>query len=245
MEVSDVIQNYLTKDLAETFGVNVRSVDISAIEPDKESEGWIELRKVTATQQAKTIEAQTNINIQNLADTQRINAENMAETLRIQREESQRAQRLQTETNFLGAHALNQQTAVLQTAAENLGTMGAIGSQGGGMNPAGIMTGMMMGGAMGSQMAGMVNNMGQQMQQSMNTPPPMPNIMYYVSVNGAQSGPFTMQQLQQMVQMGQLTPQTYVWKQGMPAWDMAANQPDLAALFAPASGVVPPPPPIM
>ena len=244
MEVSDVIQNYLTKDLAEIFGVNVRSVDISAIEPDKESEGWMELRKLTVTQQAKTIEAQTNINIQNLSDTQRINAENMEESLRIQREESQRAQRLQTETNFLGAHALNQQTAVLQTAAENLGAMGTIGGQVGGMNPAGIMTGMMMGGAMGGQMAGMVNNMGQQMQQSMNTPPPMPNIMYHISVNGAQSGPFTIQQLKQMAQMGQLTPQTYVWKQGMPAWDMAGNQPDLAALFAPpAPGTVPPPPP--
>ena len=243
MEISDVVQTYLTKDLAETFGVNVRSVDISAIEPDKESEGWIELRKVTATQQTKTIEAQTDINIQNLADTQRINAENMEESLRIQREELQRSQRLQTETNFLGAHALNQQTVVLKTAAENLGAMGTIGGQGGGMNPAGIMTGMMMGGAMGGQMAGMVNNMGQQMQQSMNTPPPMPNIMYYVSANGAQSGPFTIQQLQQMAQMGQLTPQTYVWKQGMPAWDTAGNQPDLAALFAPpAPGAVPPSP---
>lgn len=246
MEISDVVQTYLTKDLAETFGVNVRSVDISAIELDKESEGWIELRNVTATQQTKTIESQTDINIQNLADTQRINAENMEESLRIQREELQRAQRLQSETNFLGAHALNQQTVVLQTAAENLGTMGTIGGSGGGMNPAGIMTGMMMGGAMGGQMAGMVNNMGQQMQQSMNTPPPMPNIMYHVSVNGAQSGPFTIQQLQQMAQMGQFTPQTYVWKQGMPAWDMAGNQPDLAALFAPpAPGAVPPPPPIM
>lgn len=244
MEVSDVVQTYLTKDLAETFGVIVRSVDISAIEPDKESEGWIELRKVTADQQTKTVEAQTNINIQNLADTQRINAENMEESLRIQREELQRAQRLQTETNFLGAHALNQQTAVLQTAAENLGAMGTIGGQVGGMNPAGIMTGMMMGGAMGGQMAGMVNNMGQQMQQSMNTPPPMPNIMYHISVNGAQSGPFTVQQLKQMAQMGQLTPQTYVWKQGMPAWNMAGNQPDLAALFAPpAPGTVPPSPP--
>ena len=246
MEVSDVVQTYLTKDLAEIFGVNVRSVDISAIEPDKESEGWIELRRVTANQQTMTIEGQTIVNLKNLADTQRINADNMEEILRIQREESQRAQRLQTETNFLGAHALNQQTAVLQTAAENLGAMGTIGGQGGAMNPAGMMTGMMMGSAMGGQMAGMVNNMGQQMQQSMNTPPPMPNIMYHVSVNGAQSGPFTIQQLQQMAQMGQLTPQTYVWKQGMPAWDMAGNLPDLAALFAPpAPGAVPPPPPTM
>lgn len=247
MEVSDVVQTYLTKDLAEIFGVNVRSVDISAIEPDKESEGWIELRRVTANQQAMTIEGQTIVNLKNLADTQRINADNMEETLRIQREESQRAQRLQTESNYMGAHALDQQTSVLKSAAENLGAMGNIDGGGkGGLNPAGVMTGMMMGGAMGKQMAHMMNDMGQQMQQSTIMPPPVPNIMYHVSVNGAQSGPFTLQQLQQMAQMGQLTPQTYVWKQGMPAWDMAGNQPDLATLFAPpAPGAVPPPPPTM
>lgn len=246
MEVSDVVQNYLAKDLMEVFGVNVRNVDISAIELDKESDGWMELRRITAEQQTKTIEAQTDINIKNLSDTQRINAENMEETLRIQREEMQRAQRLQSETNFLGAHALNQQTSVLQTAAENLGAMGSVNGGNGGMNPAGMMTGMMMGGAMGGQMANMVNNMGQQMQQSMNTPPPIPNVVYYVSVNGAQSGPFTLQQMAQMVQMGQLTPQSYVWKQGMSAWDVAGNQTDLAVLFAPpAPGAVPPPPPII
>ena len=51
MEISDVVQNYLSKDLAEIFGVNVKSLDISAIEPDKESDGWLQLRRVTAEQQ--------------------------------------------------------------------------------------------------------------------------------------------------------------------------------------------------
>lgn len=112
------------------------------------------------------------------------------------------------------------------------------------MNPAGMMTGMMMGGAMGQQMAGMMQNMGQQMQGAMNTPPPMPNIQYHVSVNGAQAGPFNMHQLQQMAQSGQLTPQTYVWKQGMANWEFAGNVPELATLFAPpAPGATPPPPP--
>ena len=58
-------------------------------------------------------------------------------------------------------------------------------------------------------------NMGQQMQNAMNTPPPMPTVQYMIAVNGQQTGPYNMQQLQQMVQMGQFTPQTYVWKQGM------------------------------
>ena len=110
---------------------------------------------------------------------------------------------------------------------------------GGGMNPAGMMTGMMMGGAMGGQMAGMMNNMGQQMQNAMNTPPPMPTVQYMIAVNGQQTGPYNMQQLQQMVQMGQFTPQTYVWKQGMAQWELAGNVQELASLFA-----VPAPPPV-
>ena len=179
-----------------------------------------------------------------MQDTQRINAENMEETMRIQREESQRAQRLQTETNFIGAHTINQQAEVLKTGAQNLGQMGSMdmgGNGGGGMNPAGIMTGMAMGGAMGQQMAGMMNQMGNAMNGQMNTPPPPPNIQYHVSVNGQQSGPFNVTQLQQLVQQGQITPQTYVWKQGMAGWETAGNVPELASLF---QGATPPPPPM-
>ena len=47
----------------------------------------------------------------------------MSEALRIQRE-AQRAQKLQTETNFMGAHQLNQQTDA-KTAAESLGKWAA------------------------------------------------------------------------------------------------------------------------
>ena len=174
---------------------------------------------------------------------QSINAGNMEETLRIQREEAQRAQKLQTESNFMGVHALNQQTEVLKAGAESLGQMGNSGDGGGGgMNPAGMMTGMMMGGAMGNQMAGMMNNMGQNMNQQQNTPPPPPQIQYSVSVNGQTAGPFDMQQLQQMVINGQLQKNTHVWKQGMGAWEIAGNVQELSSLFA---AVPPPPPPPM
>ena len=258
LEVNDIVAQYLKPRLENDFGVNMKAIDIAYIEPDKESEGYQELRKVTAAQQTKTIEMQTEVNLQNLQDTQRINAQNMEETLRIQREEAQRAQKLQSETAFIGAHSINQQTEVLKQAAGSLGQMGSMnmggsGGDGGGMNPAAMMTGIAMGGAMGGQMAGMMNNMGQQMQQVMQqqspqqqqmTPPPMPgaaNTLYMVSVNGQQFGPFNMQQLQQMVQNEQLTAQTYVWKQGMANWELAGNVQELASLF----GAVPPPmPPI-
>lgn len=250
LEVNDLVNGYLAPRLSNDFGVNLKGLDISAIDVDKESEGYAELRRMTAAQTAKTVEAQTDVNIRNLQDTQRINTQYMEETLRIQREEAQRAQRLQTESTFLGAHAINQQAAVLGKAADSLGAMGTMsGGMGGGMNPAGLMTGMALGGAMGGQMAGMVNQMGnqfqQQQQQQAATPPPPPApATFMVYANGAQAGPFDMSQLAQMAAGGQLTPATYVWRQGMANWTAASQVPELQALFAPATPQPPPMPPM-
>lgn len=257
-EINDIIREKLAADFSEDFGVNLKRLDLSRIEPDKESEGWAQLRNVTIDQQQRTINAQTDINLRNMDDTQRINAENMAESLRIQREEAQRAQRLTTETQFIGAHALNRQADVLQTAAENLGQMSSMGGgAGGGMNPAAMMAGIGIGGAVGGQMAGMMNQMGQAMSGQMQnpafgapqggmTPPPAPGApapaAWMLAINGQQSGPYDMAQLQQLVQAGHLNASTHVWKQGMANWEMAGNVPELAVLFAQAC---PPPPPGM
>ena len=208
LEVNELIERYLKPRMEADFGVTMKALDISALEIDKEDATYRELYRLTAGNTAKTLDAQTEVNIKNMQDTQAINAANMEETLRVQREEMQRAQRLQTETNFMGAHALDQQTEVLKTGAQSLGQMGSMGGGGGGSNRAGMMTGMMMGGAMGQQMAGMVNSMGQQMQNAMNTPPPIPHVQYHVSENGMKMGPLNMQELQQMDQRGQLTTQT-------------------------------------
>lgn len=255
-EINDIIKEKLNTDIQD-FGVNLKRFDLSRIEPDKESEGWKELRNVTSGQQTRTIEAQTDVNIKNLKDMQEINATNMADTLRIQREEAQRAQRLQTETNYMGAHALNVQGDVLKAGAQSLGQAGQMG---GGMNVAGMMTGMAMGGAMGQQMAGMMNQMGATTQGAMNmgnqaamnnmaannaTPPAPPSQnSYMISVNGQQSGPYTVAQLAQYAQQGQFSRSTYVWCQGMANWATAESVPELAGLFAPAPGSVPPPPPM-
>ena len=110
LEINDRIQAYLKPRLEGDFGVNLKALDISALEIDKDSPYYNELRQLTAGNTAKTLNAQTDVNIQNMKDTQHINAANMEDTMRIQREEMQRAQRLQTETNFMGAHALDQQT---------------------------------------------------------------------------------------------------------------------------------------
>ena len=242
LEINDLVAKYLGSRLETDFGVNMKGLDIAALEVDKEAEGYAELRKVTAEQTTKTVGAQTDVNIKNLQDTQEINAKNMEETLRIQREEAQRAQKLQTETQNISAHQLNQQTEVAKTAAESMGKMGSgggTGTGGGMMDPGSMMASMAMGGAVGSGMAGAVGGMMQGMNEQKQTPPPPPQVQYNISVNGQQSGPFGWQQLQQMVQSGQITKDTYVWKQGMANWELAGNVQELSSLF----GAVPPPPP--
>lgn len=79
----------------------------------------------------------------------------------------------------------------------------------------------------------------------MPTPPPMPGevpplvtaaepeISVYVAVNGQQYGPFNRAMCKQMVQTGQLTPQSTVWMNGLATWMPAGQTEALKSLFAP------------
>lgn len=247
LEINNLIANYLGSRLEADFGVNLKGLDIAALEFDKETRGYAELRKVTAEQTTKTVGAQTDVNIKNLEDTQEINAKNMDETLRIQREEAQRAQKLQTEGQNMSAHQLNQQTDVSKTAAESMGKMGSGGGEGSGgggsMDPGSMMASMAMGGAVGGGLASGVGDMMKGMNEQKQTPPPPPSVSYMVSVGGNQSGPFNIEQLKQFVTTGEFTKQTFVWKQGMDNWVEAGKVQELAVLFTSNTPPPPPPPP--
>lgn len=218
LEINDVISPRLKDSLENVFGVNMKLLDVSSIEIDKEHENYEQLKANTADQQSKIIETQTNMNL--------VNQEEM---LRIQRKDAE----LGVEEKHIDIYKIDKQSDVLKTAAENLGEMSNInlGGGGGGMgfNPAGLMTGMALGGVMGNQMGGMMNNlMGNmntninQNQQNVNqTPPPPlqnPNEEYFVTSGGQNHGPFNLQQLQSMIISGQITPETYAWKKGMQDW---------------------------
>lgn len=56
--------------------------------------------------------------------------------------------------------------------------------------------------------------------------PPTP-ASCYIAVNGKQAGPFNDDELQRMVQGGVVTPDTLVWKQGMPQWRKASEVPEI------------------
>ncbi|MFO1432185.1 MAG: SPFH domain-containing protein [Candidatus Competibacteraceae bacterium] len=70
------------------------------------------------------------------------------------------------------------------------------------------------------------------------TPPPLPvESRFFVAVNGQQTGPFSLVELQQQADKGQLTRASLVWAQGMAEWTPADKVERLSGLFA----AVPPP----
>lgn len=267
-EISELIQQRVTPQVEKLFGITIRSLDITGINVDKESRGYRELKALTADLEKERMMAQHNAQISNFnlnndlqqdmlkkqselnldamgrkqeldlggqEELQRMNLENQRETMRIQREEMQRASRLQTEQTFMGAHQANLNAGVLNNATDN------------GIN------------AFRQQTMGGMNNMGQmggapQMpgQKGMGDAPQMPGmgaavpqVQYYIGINGQQYGPCDWNKLQQLVQQGQLTQQSYVWKNGMAQWEFAGNVAELAPLFQGTAPQMPGMPPTM
>jgi membrane protease subunit (stomatin/prohibitin family) len=127
----------------------------------------------------------------------------------------------------LGAYSQFQAANAMEAAAQN---------------PNGGIMGVGLAAGMGVGMASQMGNIFQPQQVNPNagsaTPPPLPaSAVYFVAVNGAQTGPFTVPQLQAMAQSGQLTRASLVWSQGMSGWLAAETQADLISVFA----TVPPP----
>jgi len=124
---------------------------------------------------------------------------------------------------------------VLDKAAENDGTLG---------NIIGAGVGLGLGFGIGNQMGNLTNNLnvGQiQQSQSPQTPPPPPvqNIQYFVLINNQQNGPYSIDSIRLLINQGQISKETLVWKEGMTEWRNIIEQNDLKSLFI----SVPPPPP--
>jgi membrane protease subunit (stomatin/prohibitin family) len=74
-------------------------------------------------------------------------------------------------------------------------------------------------------------------------PPPLPApAAIYLGINGQQVGPLAPADLPAQIAAGTLTPQTLVWRQGMPGWAPADSVPEIAGLFAATPPPLPPTP---
>lgn len=224
--INDVAELNIKDRLRENFGVDVSGVDISAVEIDKTSEGYRQLMAVTKDITATKIQAET---------------QDYVERLRIQREEGQYSMHKQTQTQNIGAFQVEKQAEVGVAGAQALGQMGAngagdvnLGGNGDGFNMAAMMASMAVGGAVGQNIAGSVNSMMSGINQPIQsnvTPPPITNSTYYVAINGQATGPFNVATLKQMLNQGQFSSESLVWKEGMTNWMMANQVDELKSLF--------------
>lgn len=238
-DVNTELSDNIIQRMSTQFGINVSSIDISAIEIDKTSIGYLKLKSLTADITEATVKTQTEANLKRIKETNRIELENMEDTLRRQREEDQYARHMGTRTSNFATYQTEAQTQVGIAGANALGKMGEngaggvdLGSGGSGFNPAAMMAGMAVGGAVGQNIAGTMNGMMSGVnQQNAFTPPPLPQSMYHVAINGQAVGPYPLASLQQLVTNGQLTPNTLVWKPGMADWQEANSLVELQSLF--------------
>lgn len=74
-------------------------------------------------------------------------------------------------------------------------------------------------------------------------PPPVPQSpVWHVTANGQSLGPYSVEQLAQGAQQGQITATTLVWSAGLAGWTAAGQVPQLAGFFGPPPPPPPPPP---
>ena len=71
-EISDIVQAKIKATLQDDFGINLKRLDISTVELDKEHPHYQQLKNATADQQTKFIGAKTDIEITNLSEMTRI-----------------------------------------------------------------------------------------------------------------------------------------------------------------------------
>jgi membrane protease subunit (stomatin/prohibitin family) len=112
-------------------------------------------------------------------------------------------------------YQLDRSFGVLDKAAENEGGI------------ASTLAGAGLGFGMGTGLAGQMSQISGNLNSS--TPPPIPeSFSYHIVINNSQSGPFNLQQINQLFQSGQISTESLVWKPGMSTWECLKNQQELA-----------------
>ena len=60
---------------------------------------------------------------------------------------------------------------------------------------------------------------------------------YYAMIDGNQAGPFSEQELSRLIAEKKVVKETYIWKPGLPKWEIAEKLPEILKLVA----LAPPP----
>ena len=207
-KVTDIkakITSLLADKLFDDYGITLKDINLAAIDIDKESEGYKELKSVTKELTAATLKnrnkAKNVAESREIKGAQTIGMFEKAASKFVDIKENQFARHKQAEAEY--ADVIEDKRA---------GKIGAIG------------------GKLIRDIGGLVHGDGKKSNGA--TPPPIPSApAYNVAVDGKPTGPFKMDELEQMVESGQLSRNSLVWKKGMVDWAKAGSVDELKHLF--------------
>lgn len=133
LEIGEILNQYLKQRLAIDFAINVRAVDLNAIEYDADDESYKQLRALTQGQAAEMsqtqhkinmdqMKAQSQLNIDAMRETQKQDLYNRGATLDMDRQMraqdiKDRGEKMRIQRD-LGEKAYNAQIDEMQKAAE-------------------------------------------------------------------------------------------------------------------------------
>lgn len=260
-QVNDIVQAELAERFVNDFGVNLKSLDISAISIDKESDAYMTLKSITqdisvketkhqADLKLKIADAETDIHIKDLKDDQaekmRVRREGadielsdkrmgIEEKYRVQREEAElkvKSQESIIKENQFAMHAQTEEA--MRTGRIRIGSP---------QINVGTMTDSL---KKGIQIQSKPSNQtGTNLKQT-GMMPPMPNSkldkVYHIAIDNQQTGPYSIEQMKDMIEQGILTSQTMVWQKGTSNWVHAEKLQELSSLFATSQNENTPPP---
>lgn len=240
-EINALAEKDIQERLSKQFGVAVSSLDIAAVDVNKNSEGYQQLMAVTRDLTAQTLKARNEVEIQDMRDRQKLGICKDTVSAFADIKENAYARHKQTQTAHFSAYQTEAAEHVGVASAEGFGKMAAAPATGG-FNPAAVAASFAVGNAMGKNLADNICAATEPPAQNsaVTVPPPIPSVQYHVAIDGKATGPFEISTLKQMISTGTLTRESLVWKPGMEQWEKAGNMDDLQNAF-----IQPPPIPMM
>ena len=272
-EIGQYILRRLEERLASRFGIVATDVLISDIRYNEDTDSYDRLLQITEKQAHKfNLEAEktallshkieragmiTDSVVRNVTalEMARMQLKNARNIFSRSRKEGQRAMKRQTEaagvaadlesqTMYMDAHKLNQETEVKKSvfaAMRGKGISLGLGKSN--------VSETMLDAALGRVAVQEIDKAFAPSPSSMPTPPPLPKQEakeYHIVVNGEQYGPCSVDVLKQLYSNSQIDKNTLAWCAGMASWSSIENISDLYnALSTPTNTMVPPPLPKM
>ena len=205
LDIKKEVVELLSDKLYQDYGVSLSDVNISAVDIDKDSEGYRELQSVTKELTSATLKNRNKATLvaerRDIKGNQTIGMVEKAASKFVNIKESQFARHKKTEAEY---------SDVIED--KRAGKIGAIG---------------------GKMVRDLSKAIGNVKNKPGDVPPPIPTVISYnIAVNGSSEGPYEISILEMMANDGKITPETLVWKKGMAEWKKAGEIDELKILFS-------------